>query len=240
MEKIVFVFGSHGTLGSNLVLKLKDKNYYIVHVVRGVGGFSFGEKEGIIKVDLADLKYAKKFGEYLRALQNVIPISEINILYAAGVCENSKSVYFNSDIENIFNVNCLSYYYIVKGFIENIKEGLGGTVIAVCTNLLLRMNHFSADYISSKAALLMMSKQFAYEFGEKNIRFNTVSPGYFKSKMSDDIPSNIIEIIKRNTPLQKIGTVDDIANVIIWLLSTEAKWITGENIVIDGGNTIGF
>ena len=123
---------------------------------------------------------------------------------------------------------------------EEIKKINNGTIIAVSSNLTERVNANTASYIASKAALEVITKQLAYELGQYNTNCNSISPGVFFSKMSSNISTEKMEEIKRNTPLNRIIDETEIKDVILTMLEDKMSWITGQNIIADGGNTIGF
>jgi len=92
-------------------------------------------------------------------------------------------------------------------------------------------------YGSSKAAMIHWSKYASVEFGSEGIRFNTISPGPFPdpSKVSDNV---FISKLKQKVPMGRIGELEDLIGPIIFLASESSKYITGENIIVDGGWTV--
>jgi 3-oxoacyl-[acyl-carrier protein] reductase len=91
-------------------------------------------------------------------------------------------------------------------------------------------------YCSSKAAIEGLTRCWAAELGERAITVNTVNPGPVQSDMLDNIPKAIIEMQKSLTPIEnRVGTFDDISQIVAWLASEESRWVTGQSISASGG-----
>ena len=141
-------------------------------------------------------------------------------------------------MQKTYQVNAFSFYAIVNIITTIAKElSVGGSVVAVSSNLTQKRNKWTASYISSKMALEGMVKSFAQTYGSYDIRFNVVSPGMFPSELNG---YNVPDRFKANAPLGRICEVEEITSMIMYLLSDEARSITAQNIVIDGGNSNGY
>jgi NAD(P)-dependent dehydrogenase (short-subunit alcohol dehydrogenase family) len=114
-----------------------------------------------------------------------------------------------------------------SGNIVNISSISGGKHPAV----------HSGAYAASKAGVVMLSEQMSLEWGKNGIRVNAISPGFIDSGMAASHYSNPVERKKREemVPIQKIGTAEDIANVVMFLLSDKSSYVHGQNILVDGG-----
>ena len=93
-----------------------------------------------------------------------------------------------------------------------------------------------SPYVTAKYALEGFSKSLAAELGSSGIRVNMVSPGVTKTKFIDHLPEKLLEIISLQTPLKRIATPEDVANVIYFLVSENADYLTGVNIPVCGGS----
>lgn len=92
-------------------------------------------------------------------------------------------------------------------------------------------------YSATKGGINAMTRALARELGGRGIRVNTVAPGYMETDLVADMDPSKLKQIVRRTPLGRAGTVDDVVGIVRFLMSEEARFITGQTIVVDGGLT---
>jgi 3-oxoacyl-[acyl-carrier protein] reductase len=112
-----------------------------------------------------------------------------------------------------------------------------GCILNISSVNALRGNAGVAVYSATKAALDGFTRALARELGPKNIRVNSLAPGYFASEMVSALTERQREKLVRGTPLRRLGTVDEIADAALFLISPTAAFITGHTLVVDGGVT---
>jgi len=115
-----------------------------------------------------------------------------------------------------------------------IKQGCGSIVNASSVGG-LDGNFGQTNYAASKAGIVGMTKVWARELGASNIRVNAIAPGMILTDMLLGMPPEALENLKQKPPLKRIGTVEEVANLYLFLASDEASYISGETIRIDGG-----
>jgi 3-oxoacyl-[acyl-carrier protein] reductase len=113
-----------------------------------------------------------------------------------------------------------------------------GAIVNISSINAVRGNAGVAVYSATKAALDGFTRALARELGPRNIRVNSLAPGYFDSDMVKGLGERQRRAILRNTPLGRLGTVDEIAAAALFLLSPAAAFMTGQTIIIDGGLTL--
>lgn len=242
MEIISVITGASGTLGKSVIDELLRQNHSILAITRHTLNYN-NDNYHEIKIDLSNIKNIEDNKENLLKIFKNQKFDKINIIHIAGKYEQQSLPLSYNQINlwnEMYNINCISFYYIVSILYETIKKINNGTIITISSNLTERVNSNTAAYISSKAALEAITKQLAYELGKYNVNCNTISPGVFLSKMSKNISDSKMEEIRMNTPLHDIADETKIRDVVISMLNERCSWITGQKIIADGGNTLGF
>lgn len=132
-------------------------------------------------------------------------------------------------------VNELGVFLGMKHAAPEITARGGGAIVNVSSLGGLRAGGGDIAYVSSKWAVRGMTKSAARELGGLHIRVNSIHPGVVLTPMLDDIDPSVIEQRIARVPLGRAATLEDISNLVLFLLSEEAAYITGAEIVIDGG-----
>ena len=102
----------------------------------------------------------------------------------------------------------------------------------IYTALLSEQNCMSAN---SEAGIIGFTKALAKEVGSRNITVNAVAPGFIPTDLTSVLPEEQIKVIVQNTPLGRLGTLEDVAHTVLFLASDEASFITGQVLTVDGG-----
>ena len=142
------------------------------------------------------------------------------------------------DFEDVINVNLLGCFIVSCAVARLMKKKGSGNIVNISS--ISGGKHpaiHSGAYAASKAGVVMLSEQMSLEWGKEGIRVNAISPGFIDAGMSADHYVDPVEREKREgmVPIQKIGSAEDIANVVMFLLSDDSSYVHGENIVVDGG-----
>lgn len=163
------------------------------------------------------------------------------------VCNAASNPYFGplefiSDeaFDKILHNNVKSTLWLCNAAIPQMAERGEGAVIIISSVASIKGNALLGAYGISKAADLGLMMNMAVEWGPKNVRVNAISPGIIRTDFAKALWENpqILDPTIDKTPLRRIGEVDDVAGVAIMLASRAGAFITGQNIVVDGGGTI--
>lgn len=176
-----------------------------------------------------------KIEDIKRFLNDIAKYEFDAVICNAGIFnENDDFGNFNLDIFNeTMNCNFYTPLIITTGLQNNIREG--GAIVIISSNDAYPGAFSSMSYSISKSALLSLMKCLSVNYGEKNIRVNSVAPGAIDTDMNTPEQMNIAPYF---TPISRAGNVEDVAKVVYFLASDEASFISGENITIDGGYNI--
>jgi NAD(P)-dependent dehydrogenase (short-subunit alcohol dehydrogenase family) len=144
------------------------------------------------------------------------------------------------DFEKTITLNLQSAIYLSKLVIPQMQQRKDGVIIFLASIAGIRGNKSIGLYGISKAGLIQLAKNLAVEFGPDNIRVNTISPGLIDTPFSQSMMENKAVMEKRLalTPLRRVGKPHEIAGVAVMLASKAGAFITGQNIIVDGGTVI--
>jgi len=179
-----------------------------------------------------------------KLIKNVLNhFKEIDILVCnAGMANEFGSLLNTSDgeWEKIMNINLKSAWRLTQKIVPQMRERKDGVIIFMSSIAGVRGNKGLGLYGISKAGLTQLSRNLAVELGPYNIRVNSISPGVIETAFAKHMLDND-EVMKRRlslTPLRRVGDVSEIAGVAVMLASKAGGFITGQNIIVDGGTVI--
>ena len=139
------------------------------------------------------------------------------------------------DFENVIDVNLVGTFNITKNVIPFMMKQRSGRIINISSVVGISGNAGQSNYSASKAGIIGFTKSLAKEVGSRNILVNAVAPGFIQTQMTDVLKDEVKEEIAKQIPLKRMGTTQDVANVIKFLASEDSSYITGQVIQVDGG-----
>lgn len=158
------------------------------------------------------------------------------LLNNAGITRDSSLKKMTRDQwDLVIGVNLTGVYLCTQAVVPYMEANKYGRIINASSVVGLTGNFGQTNYAATKAGVIGMSKVWAREFGRKGITSNAVAPGFIHTEMMDTIPESVLENLTSRTPLQRLGTVDELANAYLFLASSESSFINGTVISVDGG-----
>ena len=154
----------------------------------------------------------------------------------AGVAKTSLfTEVTEEDFDNIFNTNVKGLFAVTKAFLPCLINKKQGRIINISSILGVCGGSCEVVYSASKAAVIGMTKALAREVGPSGITVNSVAPGVIETDMINNLSQEDKQVLADDTALMRNGTPKDISSVIKFLLSDDSGFITGQNIIVDGG-----
>lgn len=243
-RKVAIVTGASGCIGKSICEKLAKLNMDIIinynNDLESAENIKticedLGVKALIYKGDISKKDNAENLIKF-----TIDNFQKIDVLVNnAGIAKDNLTLRMSDeDFREVIDVNLLSTFYMMKFASKFMIKKRQGSIINISSIVGIRGNIGQINYAASKAGIIGMTKTLAKELGRKNIRVNSVAPGFIKTKMTDKLSDEIKDDILRNIPLNKLGECEDIANIVGFLAMDESRYITGQVISVDGGMNI--
>ncbi|WP_319773621.1 3-oxoacyl-[acyl-carrier-protein] reductase [Breoghania sp.] len=137
--------------------------------------------------------------------------------------------------DQVLEVNLTSIFRITRAAIKGMMKRRYGRIIGITSIVGVTGNPGQVNYSAAKAGLIGMSKSLAREVASRNITVNTIAPGFIATAMTDELNEKQREAILQTIPAGRLGTGDEIASAALYLASTEAGYVTGQTIHVNGG-----
>jgi 3-oxoacyl-[acyl-carrier protein] reductase len=140
-----------------------------------------------------------------------------------------------ADWDEVLAVNLTGTFNFTRAAAKGMMRQKLGRIVNVTSVIGQMGNAGQVNYAASKAGIIGLTKSAARELASRNITVNAVAPGYIETAMTADLPEAARESLVKSIPLQRIGTPEDVARVVAFLLSDEAAYMTGQVLNCDGG-----
>ncbi len=235
-NKNILITGASGGIGNELVKKFVS-----------LGGNVLGTGTKTEKLDLLKKKYpnikVKKFDvidhsrieEFIDNVTLELGGLDILINNAGTNMDNLSLRMKDEEWKKVIDVNLTSTFLLAKSAIKKMLKNKFGRIINITSIVGHTGNLGQANYSASKSGIVGMSKSLAIEYAKKNITINCVSPGFIQSDMTLNIAEKVKLYLTSRIPMGRLGTGEDVSNCVAFLSSTEASYITGETIHVNGG-----
>lgn len=219
--KNVFLTGANGDIGAAI------KNIF--------------EKNGCAVTAPSRQELNLETADSIRSYFRNNPLKADVIIHCAGFNDPKKTELLTfEEVEKTAKINYMSFFEIVKTLSPYMKEVKKGHILAISSLYATSGRSGRLAYASSKHALNGAVETFACEFGEYNILVNALSPGYVNTKMTRKNNSHEkIDLLTAKIPLKKLAEPEDIAKTAFYLCSENNTYISGQNIIVDGGFSAG-
>jgi len=238
-DKVVIITGGASGIGKEIALGFAKESAKVVifdinqdsilTTIKEIENYTQGLG---LKVDVSN------FVEVEENVNKVIDkFSRVDILINnAGITKDNLILRLSeSDWDRVLDINLKGAFICSKVISKYMLKQRWGKIINISSIIGIVGNAGQINYSASKAGLIGLTKSLAKELGSRNIMVNAVAPGYIKTPMTEKLPENIKNEMLERISLKRFGEPRDVANVVLFLASQEADYITSQVIVVDGG-----
>jgi len=243
--KVSLVTGASRGIGKAIALKLANLgskvavNYVAIEAGNKVDADDLvesithnGGEAMAVEADMRDSEAVKAMVEQVTDRWNKVDILVNN----AGINRDTLLLRMSDDAwDDVVNTNLRGAYLCTKFALKSMMRQEWGRIISISSVTGIVGNIGQSNYAASKGGIIAFTKSIAREAGSRNITVNAVAPGFIVTGMTDKLPPERKEAILAMVPLQRFGQPEDVAELVAFLASEKAGYITGQVITIDGG-----
>lgn len=154
----------------------------------------------------------------------------------AGITRDTLAMRMTDDQwDMVLNINLSAGFKLIRAALPAMMKARFGRVVSLASIVGAIGNAGQANYAASKGGLMAMTKSIAQEVASRGITLNCIAPGFVQTPMTDALPDTVKEALFKRIPMGRFGTPQDIANTVAFLASTEAGYITGQTVHVNGG-----
>ncbi len=238
--KIVLVTGASRGIGKAIALTLGSSGATLIGTATSeVGADNISKMlfdneisgKGIV-LDVTDNDQISSLGESIKKDFGSIDILVNN----AGITSDNILLRMKEDEwEDIINTNLSSIYKMSKSVLRGMIKKRSGRIISITSVVGVMGNAGQSNYAASKAGIIGFTKSLAREVGIRGITVNAVAPGFIVTDMTDSLPEEQKEGLASQIPMGRLGTVQEVADAVLFLAGSGGSYITGQTIHVNGG-----
>lgn len=240
-EKIALVTGAGRGIGRQIAVKLAEQGITVIvnyngskeaaeSVVNEIA--ESGGKAKAVKCNVADYKETE---EMISSIVKEFGRLDILVNNAGITVDNLMVRMTEEDFDKVININLKGAFNTIKHVNRQMIKQRYGRIVNISSVVGVTGNAGQANYAASKAGIIGLTKSAAKELASRNVTVNAVAPGFIQTEMTDKLPENVKEQMQSQIPLKRLGTTEDIAAAVAFLISEDASYITGQVIEVNGG-----
>ncbi|HBC73996.1 MAG TPA: 3-oxoacyl-[acyl-carrier-protein] reductase [Candidatus Wallbacteria bacterium] len=237
-KKVALITGGSRGIGKAIAIEFARAEYNVVFTYNSTvpdGVMSeltaLGAEALAVKCDVTSEEAVTALFKQLEEKYNRLDVLVNN----AGITNDKLLLRMSfDDFTKVINTNLNSCFLTCKNAIK-VMGRAGGAIVNVSSVVGLMGNAGQANYCSSKAGLIGLTKSVAKEYGSRGIRVNAVAPGFIETDMTSGLTEEIKKEYQKQIPMKRFGKAEDVAQACLFLASEKASYITGQVLTIDGG-----
>ena len=240
-ETNIIVTGATGGIGNSIVEKLYNAGANILATGTNLEKLdNLRKKFNEVKILPFDISKHDKIENFIDDANEILGGKLSCLINNAGITKDNLAIRMTMDEwTDVINTNLTSTFLMSKFAIKKMLKNKSGKIVNITSVVGHTGNIGQSNYTASKAGIVAMSKSLAIEYAKKNINVNCISPGFISTAMTDKIDETFKDVIISKIPAGRLGKPEDIANAVVFLVSSDSNYINGETIHVNGGLYLG-
>ncbi|MCM3742801.1 3-oxoacyl-[acyl-carrier-protein] reductase [Sporosarcina luteola] len=226
-REIAILLGKEGARVAVNYSGSKEKAEEVVELIKQSGGDAFA-----IQANVSDSEQVKEMID-----ETLKTFGSIDMLVNnAGITRDNLLMRMKEDEwDDVININLKGVFLCTKAVTRQMMKQRAGKIVNLASIVGVIGNPGQANYVAAKAGVIGLTKTTARELATRNITVNAVAPGFITTDMTEALPEEVKAQMLGSIPLGKLGSAEDVAGAVAFLLSDDANYITGQTIHVDGG-----
>ncbi len=238
-KKTVLITGATRGIGK-AILEAFNNDYLIIGTGTSEESLSsITENLKSLKIEGKAFKLDLNDRQSIKALSLSLDKEEIYpdiLINNAGITRDNIMLRMQEDEwDDVINIHLNGQYLLIKSFLKKMVKNRWGRIINISSTSAALGNKGQANYAAAKAGIEAMSRSLARELGSRNINVNCVAPGFIETDMTKEISKGNEDFFASQIPLGRLGKSSEIAEVVYFLASDQANYITGQTLHVNGG-----
>ena len=236
--KSALVTGASGGIGSAVARALHNQGAeLIINGTRSTEleklAAELGNKVHVLQGDLSDTNSIGCLAEEAEKISD----NGIDILVNnAGITRDNLLVRLSDqDLMDVINLNLIAGFHLTRKIIRGMMKRKWGRVIGISSVVGITGNAGQTNYAAAKAGMIGFSKALALEVASRGITVNNIAPGFIKTPMTEDLSEEQVTRLQASVPIGRLGEAEDVAAAVVYLASSEASYVTGATLNVNGG-----
>ena len=236
--KSALVTGASGGIGSAVARALHNQGAELI--INGTRlseleklAAELGNRVHVLQGDLAETSSISHLAEEAEKISD----NGIDILVNnAGITRDNLLVRLSDkDLMDVINLNLIAGFHLTRKIIRGMMKRKWGRIIGISSVVGLTGNAGQTNYAAAKAGMIGFSKALALEVASRGITVNSIAPGFIMTPMTEDLSEEQVTRLLANVPIGRLGEAEDVASAAVYLASSEASYVTGTTLNVNGG-----